>query len=431
MKLRHNNPQQGRHDGMLIKTVLNKIEKHKGFIYGRITLEEGARARLIIEVRPDQRCNAVCSVCEEPCPCYDKMPNTRYFQFPPLWGLLVFFAYVMRRVDCPRCGVKVEKVPWADGKSPTTKSYAWFLAHWAKVLNWKQVATSFRTTWDTVYRSVQLAVEWGLEHRELKGIRSLGVDEVAWHRGHDYLTVVYQIDEHCKRLLWVGEDRTKATLNAFFDMFGLRARWLQYVASDMWKPYITVLAKRAKHAVHVLDRYHIVAKMNKAIDEVRAGEVKQLKADGYDPILKKGRWCLLKRPENLTPKQVIKLADILRYNLRSVRAYLLKEELTKLWEQKTPDDAETFLKDWTFQAMRSRIEPVKKVARMLRRHQPLILNWFRARGTISSGSVEGLNNKLKVITRSSYGFRTFKAARTALYHRLGKLPEPEHAHTFF
>jgi len=431
MKLRHNNPQQGQHDGMLIKTVLNKIEKHKGFIYGRITLEEGARARLIIEVRPDQRCKALCSSCEQPCPCYDKMPNTRYFQFPPLWGLLVFFAYVMRRVDCPRCGVKVEKVPWADGKSPTTKSYAWFLARWAKVLNWKQVATSFRTTWDTVYRSVQLAVDWGLEHRDLKGIRSLGVDEVAWHRGHDYLTVVYQIDEHRKRLLWVGEDRTKATLNAFFDMFGLRARWLQYVASDMWRPYITVLAERAKHAVHVLDRYHIVAKMNKAIDEVRAGEVKQLKADGYDPILKKSRWCLLKRPENLNPKQVIKLADILRYNLRSVRAYLLKEELTKLWEQRTPDDAETFLKDWTFQAMRSRIEPVKKVARMLRRHQPLILNWFRARGSISSGSVEGLNNKLKVITRSSYGFRTFKAAQMALYHRLGKLPEPEHAHTFF
>jgi len=105
--------------------------------------------------------------------------------------------------------------------------------------------------------------------------------------------------------------------------------------------------------------------------------------------------------------------------------------MTKLWEQTSPEDAETFIKDWTFQVMRSRLEPVKKIARMLRRHQPLILNWFRARGTISSGSVEGLNNKLKVITRSSYGFRTFKAAQTALYHRLGKLPEPEHAHTFF
>ena len=87
--------------------------------------------------------------------------------------------------------------------------------------------------------------------------------------------------------------------------------------------------------------------------------------------------------------------------------------------------------DWTFKAMRSRLEPVKKIARMLRRHQPLILNWFRADGKISAGAVEGMNNKLKVITRSSYGFRTFKATETALYHKLGRLPEPEVAHTFF
>lgn len=416
---------------MQIKTLLNRLEKYKGFVYGRITLEEGARARLLIEVRADKRCKAVCSGCEEPCPCYDKMPETRYFEFPPLWGLLVFFAYVMRRVNCPRCGVKVEKVPWAHGKSPTTTTYAWFLARWAKLLSWKQVAVSFRTTWDTVYRSVQLAVEWGLEHRDLTGIRSLGVDEVAWHRGHDYLTVVYQIDEHCKRLLWVGEDRTKETLDAFFDMFGLRARWLQYVASDMWKAYLEVLARRAKRAVHVLDRYHIVAKMNKAIDEVRADEAKQLKADGFEQILKHSRWCLLKRPENLTDPQKVKLADVLRYNLRSVRAYLLKEELNLLWEQQTAEAAAVFLQDWTFKAMRSQLEPVKKIARMLRRHQPLILNWFVARGAISSGTVEGLNNKLKVITRSSYGFRTFNAAKTALYHKLGRLPEPQGTHTFF
>lgn len=416
---------------MLIKTLLNQIEKHKGFVYDRVTFEEGGRPRLIVHIRPDKRCAAICSGCDEPRAGYDKISGTRYFDFVPVWGILVLFAYVMRRVDCPRCGVKVEKVPWADGKSPTTKTYAWFLARWAKLLSWKQVAGAFNTTWDTVYRSVRLAVEWGLEHRDLTGIRSLGVDEVAWRRGHTYFTVVYQIDEHCKRLLWVGKDRTKETLDAFFDMFGLRARWLQYVASDMWKAYLDVLARRAKRAVHVLDRYHIVAKMNKAIDEVRAAEVKQLEADGYEPILKHGRWCLLKRPENLTPRQVIKLSTILRYNLRSVRAYLLKEELTKLWEQKTAEDAETFLKNWTFQAMRSQLEPVKKVARMLRRHQPLILNWFRARGAISSGAVEGLNNKLKVITRSSYGFRTFKAAETALYHRLGRLPEPECTHTFF
>jgi transposase len=416
---------------MLIKTLLNKVEKHKGFVYADVRLVEGGKDRLIVDVRPHKRSKPMCSGCDRRGPCYDTLKRIRYFQFIPLWGILVMFAYRMRRVNCRHCGIKVEKVPWADGKSPVTTSYAWFLSQWAKLMNWKQVASAFGTTWDTVYRAVGLAVAWGLEHRDLKGIRSIGVDEVHWHRGQKFLTIVYQIDEHCKRLLWIGKERTTETLNAFFGEFGLRARWLEYVCSDMWKPYLQVLAKRAKRATHVLDRYHIVAKMNKAIDEVRADEAKRMKADGFDPLLKHSRWCLLKRPENLTDKQNNKLADLLRYNLSTVRAYLLKEELTLLWEQPTPEAAETFLNDWTFRAMRSRLEPVKKIARMLRRHQPLILNWFRAQGMLSSGAVEGMNNKLKVITRSSYGFRTFKATQIALYHKLGKLPEPELAHKFF
>lgn len=416
---------------MQLKTLLNKLEKHKGYVYGRITFEEGGRPSLLVEIRPRKGSKPVCSGCNKPGPGYDTPLRVRYFQFVPLWGVLVFFAYAMRRVDCPRCGVKVEKVPWAEGKSPTTTTYAWFLARWAKLMSWKQVATTFRTTWDTVHRAVRLAVEWGLEHRDLTGIRSLGVDEVAWQRGPKYLTVVYQIDEHCRRLLWVGKERTTKTLDAFFNEFGPRARWVNFVCSDMWRPYIDVLARRAKSALHVLDRYHIAAKMNKAIDEVRAEEARRLKADGFEQILKHSRWCLLKRPENLTDKQKVKLADVLRYNLRSVRAYLLKEELNYLWEQPTAKAAEAFLADWTFKAMRSQLEPVKKIARMLRRHQPLILNWFHARGTISAGAVEGQNNKLKVATRTSYGFRTFSVARTALYHKLGRLPEPKVAHTFF
>jgi transposase len=214
---------------------------------------------------------------------------------------------------------------------------------------------------------------WGLKHRDLTGIRAIGVDEVLWHRGHKYLTVVYQIDEHCRRLLWVGLDRTTKTHDDFF-MLGLRARWLRWVCSDMWQPYLDVLARRAKRAVHVLDRFHIVANVNKAIDKVRAGEARRMKQEGHEPVLKHSRWCLLKRPKNLTDKQSIKLAELLRYKLRTIRAYLLKEDLQFLWEEDSPEDAGTFIKDWTFKAMRSQIEPIKKTARSLRRHKELILN---------------------------------------------------------
>lgn len=415
---------------MQLKTLLNHVQKHKGFVYDRVQLVGTHAPRLVAHIRPRARSKPTCSGCGRRGPQYDKQP-VRYFHFVPLWGIRFMFAYAMRRVNCPRCGVKVEVVPWAAGKSPITTAFAWFLAHWAKKMSWKEVAHSFKTSWDTVFTAVAFAVGWGLEHRDLKGIRAIGVDEVLWHRGHKYLTVVYQIDEHCRRLLWVGLDRTTDTLEDFFKEFGLRARWLRWVCSDMWKPYLDVLARRAKQAVHVLDRFHIVANMNKAIDQVRAGEARRMKQDGFNPILKHSRWCLLKRPENLTDKQRVKLADVLRYNLRTVRAYLLKEDLQQLWDETTVDGADTFIKDWTFQAMRSRIEPMKKIARSLRRHKQLILNWFRASGRISAGSVEGLNNKLKVITRRAFGLRTFKATKIALFHTLGALPEPRHAHRFF
>jgi len=181
---------------------------------------------------------------------------------------------------------------------------------------------------------------------------------------------------------------------------------------------------------HVLDRFHIVAHLSKAIDQVRAEEAKDLKAKGYEPVLTKTRWLLLKRPENLTANQETRLADLLRYNLRSVRAYLLKEELQLFWEYVSPTWAGRFLDGWCKKVMRSRLDPMKKVARMLRSHRELLLNWFRAKREISSGVVEGFNNKAKLTTRRAYGFRTFRAAEVALYHALGNLPQPETTHRF-
>ena len=303
---------------------------------------------------------------------------------------------------------------------------------WAKRLSWKGVADVFGTTWQNVFRSVTHAVSWGLAHRDLKGIASIGVDEVQWQRGHKYLTLVYQIDEGAKRLLWIGKDRTAKTLLRFFRMLGKeRSGKLKFVCSDMWRAYLKVIAKKAAGAVHVLDRFHIMQKMNKAIDEVRAAEAKRLKADGYEPVLKHSRWCLLKRRENLTEKQAVKLSELLKYNLQSVRSHLLREDFQRFWEYVSPGWAARFLDQWCIRTMRSKIEPMKKVAQTLRNHRELILNWFRAKGAISAGTVEGLNNKVKLTTRKSYGFRTYEAIEISLYHNLGRLPEPEFTHRFW
>jgi len=274
-------------------------------------------------------------------------------------------------------------------------------------------------------------VAWGLANRKLTGVTAIGVDEILWQRGHQYLTLVYQIDHHAKRLLWVGRDRTVQTLQRFFHEFGKEwSEQLACICSDMWKPYLQVIAQQAAQAIHVLDRFHIAMHMNKAIDEVRAEEARDLKTKGLNPILKHSRWCLLKRPENLTEKQDIKLADLVRHNLKAVRSYLLKEDFQFFWEYKSPHWAGQFMDEWCQRTMRSRIEPMKKVARMLRSHRDLLLNWFRAKKQISGGIVEGFNNKAKLTTRKAYGFRTFKAAEIALYHTLAALPEPEATHRF-
>jgi transposase len=415
-----------------VKTILNHVQKFKSFVYGRVKWkEEGdGKKSLSVEVYARQNSHPICSGCGKPGPGYDKL-EVRSFEFVPLWGMAVFFLYARRRVDCNGCGVTVEAVPWAEGKQTLTRAYMQFLGGWAKRLSWKEVAEAFQTSWEKVFRSVEWIVDWGLEHRDLSGVTAIGIDEILWQRGYKFLTVVYQIDRHCKRLLWIGQDRSIPIVQGFFDRFGEPfAAGLKFIASDMWNTYLQVIAQKASGAIHVLDRFHIARHMNKAIDQVRAQEARRLKAKGKEPILKNSRWCLLKRPENLTQQQDIKLAELVRHNLQAVRSYLLKEDFQFFWAYRSSYWAGQFLDGWCRRTMRSQIEPMKKVARMLRSHRELMLNWFRAKGQISSGIVEGFNNKAKLTTRKAYGFRTFKAAEAALYHTLGALPEPETTHRF-
>ncbi len=416
---------------MRIQTILNRVEKFKSFVYGEANLEEQDDGpALVVTMHSRKNSRPFCSGCGRRGRTYDSLEERR-FEFVPLWGIVVFLAYRMRRVNCKRCGVTVEMVPWCDGKNQLTTTYRWYLATWAKRLSWSATASIFRTSWDSVCRAVEHAVDWGLAHRDLSKVMSLGVDEIAWSRGHRYLTLVYDIGGEARRLLAVAEERTEASLRSCLEGLGeTTCKQVCFVCSDMWKPYLNVIAEKLGQAVHVLDRFHVMQQFGKALDEIRAGEAKRLERDGYEPVLKRSRWCFLKRPANLTDKQTVKLSELLKYNLRTVRAYLLREEFQRLWEYKIAWWAGKFLDEWRGRVMRSRLEPMKKVARTIRAHQPLILNWFRARGEVSAGAVEGLNNKVKLVTRKSYGFRTPQVAKLALLHNLGDLPQPNRTHRF-
>src|SRR5665811_1081775 len=161
-----------------------------------------------------------CSTCQQPCPGYDQLEERRWL-FVPLWGVVTHYFYTPRRVECPEHGVGVEHIPWSQGKRPVTTAMMGFLARWARRMSWRETARTFQTSWEAVYHSVEWFVGWGLAHRQLEAVHSIGIEEIHWGQGKRadrFLTVIYQIDQHCRRLLWVGRRRTQTTL-----LLGLKA----------------------------------------------------------------------------------------------------------------------------------------------------------------------------------------------------------------
>ena len=415
---------------MLLKTLLNKIEKYSSFVYKKVRFDViNTQESLIIEIESRMGSRGRCPECRRLCPTYDTARSARLFSYVPIWGFPAYFSYKPRRISCARHDILTEYLPWVNGKEQMTNSYKIFLGCWAKRLSWAEVAQVFHTSWDTVFKSVKWLVNQGLINRSLEKIESLGIDELQVFHGHNYMTLVYQIDRHCKRLLWCGKDRTSKTLLRFFRFLGKeRTKLIRYICTDMWKPYLKVIKKKAPCALNILDRFHIMKKLNEAVDTIRREESR---LDYHsERHLKHSRWVFLKREENLSEKQFLKLKDLLKRELKSVKAYLLKKDFLRFWEYKYKKSAKKFLKKWCTRTNRTKLQPMKKVSKMLMNKSDLIMNWFDTDPRLSSGIVEGFNNKAKLTIKKAYGFKNEEYLQYALYHTLGRLPLPDFTHRF-
>jgi len=413
-----------------LKSILNDVQPIKGFVYESVRYSGAISDAIEVAVVPREGSRARCSGCGRACPAYDHAERPRVWIMPPLFKFALALIYTMRRVDCPICGVVVEKVPWATGKHGLCDGFRLFLAHWARKLSWQETALSFKVSWADVYASVQWVVDYGLKHRVLENIQAIGVDEICVRVGRVFWTLIYQIDDHLTRLLWVGHDRTEQTLLEGLDSLGEAVcAGIRYVCSDMWAPYLAAVKVRLA-ALHVLDRFHIRQQLNKAVDEVRRDEARALAQAGLMPRLKKLRWALLKNRKNWTTSERRRMGELEHSGLASIRAYWLVSAFEHFWGYLSPTWAGKFLDGWCQRVRRSRLKPLKTVAASLTKHREILLNYFRAKKAISGGVIEGLNNKVKVTFRKSYGFRTDKAREIALFHVLGKLPEPELTHGF-
>lgn len=388
------------------------------------SVEESSEGLIVRLVRKRNR-KLPCSICNARCWTHSRL-HERVWRHVPLWGIQVRLCYTPHRVRCKNCGVKVERIPWGPSKSPISLPLIILLATWAKLLAVDVAARLFGVCWATVGSAVKQAVAYGLENRDMKSVRILGIDEISRKKGHVYHTQVYDLET--KRLLWSQEGRSVETLKAFFEKLGPeRTEKIEGVCCDMWAPYVETIKEMCPQAVLVFDEFHIVRHLLKAVDQVRKDEVRQWKKK-YPTLLAKTKYIWLKNPWNLTPKQKRTLGFYSRLNLRIHKAYLLKEMFRDLWSYQSKGWAKKYLKKWFWWATHSRIKPLRDFAWMLRRHEEGILNYFKLR--IDNGAVEAMNNVAKSISHRAHGFRSEDWFSTILLHCMGDMPMPVFSHRF-
>ena len=403
---------------MLIETFLRKQLKLKAHT---VTKVEETERYMIVHINRLGRRLLRCGVCRQRCRKVHSLRKAREWRDLSMRKLPLKLRYRPRRVECPRCGLRVEDFPWTEPWARVTTALSNAVARLARELSWQGTARQYGLNWKSVAAIVKRAVQYGLRHRKRPPVRVIGIDEVSRRKGQVYLTVVYDLERRV--LLWVGDERTEEAVRPFFtkEMGLRRCRTLQIVCMDMWAAYANLVREHAPKAQILFDRFHIVKHLNEAVDAVRRDLWRRLTAKERTTF-KGTRWLLLKNPWNLTGNQKERLSTLVQWNTPLVRAWYLKEAFQLFWDYKQPWRAKQHLTNWIHSAMRSKLEPFKKFAQMLRSHLDGILAWTKAR--VSNGAVEGMNNKIKSISHRSFGFRTAENFIAAIYHCCAQLPLP-------
>jgi len=357
---------------------------------------------LVVGVKPSWR-RPRCSRCGRPGRGYDRQHGRRWRHLD-LAGMQLVLHYDTRRVDCRRCAaVVVEQVPWAETSSWFTRPFENHVGYLAQRCDQTTVGKLMRVAWETVGGIVQRVVARRQDGDLLDGLTLIGVDELSYRRHHQYVTVV--VDHVAGRVVWAHPGKNAETLKAFFDELGAeRCAKLEAVTIDMSAAYIKAVTEASPQAQIIFDRFHVQRLAHDALDEVRRAEVNQAATEAEQHGLKHTRWALQKNPWNLSGVERDRLSALPKVNRRLFRAYLLKEALAAVLDHKQVHVAGRKLNEWISWALRSRLEPFRRVARTLRAHAGGILAYVRS--GLSNGRTEGLNGKARTITRRAYGFHS-------------------------
>ena len=327
-------------------------------------------------------------------------------------GMKMSIWYDLRRVNCRRCGVLSEMVPWADPGARFTHDFEEHIAYLAQRTDQSTVARTMRVAWRTVGAIVERVVRRHRDGSHLDDLEHIGIDELSYRKHHEYVTTV--VDHVAERVVWAAEGKSAATVGQFFDELGsARTARLQTVTLDMSAAYVQAVQSRAPHVQLVFDRFHVVRLAQDALDELRRAEVRSLEEAGDRRTLKHTRWALLKNPWNLTTVESERLAFLQKTNRRLYRGYLLKTVLADILGRRQPGVARQKLKEWISWATRSRLEPFKRVAATIRKYLEGIVAIVSV--GLSNGRTEGLNGKIRTITRRAYGFHSATALISLIF----------------
>lgn len=380
----------------LERTVIEAVE----------VVEDDTGEYLLVSVRPRKGAARRCGRCRARGPWYDRGGGRRFWRALDLGVLRVWLCADAARVNCAVHGPTVVAVPWARHDSRFTTGFedtaAWLAAHAPA----STVAELMRTTWRAVSGIIgRVVAERAGGVDRLAGLRRIGIDEVAYRKGHRYLVVV--VDHDTGRIVWSGEGRSKDTVARFFAALGAdRARLLTHVSADGAGWIADVVAEHAPQASRCLDAFHAVGWITDALDEVRRDVWNQLRggkggSTEASAAIKGARWALWKNPARLTDAQQATLASIQATNRPLYRAYLLKEQFREIFAVKGAN-GRLLLKAWLRWASRSKIDAFVKAARKIRRHLPEIHNTLDS--GLSNARIEATNTHLRVLTRRAYGY---------------------------
>jgi len=358
----------------------------------------------------------VCPVCRKACPGYDT--KERRWRHLDTMQMTTTIVAAVPRVECPKHGVKQVRVPWAEERSRFTALFESLAIDWLKVAPISAVAARLRLTWDEVDGIMQRAVQRGLARKERRLPTALGVDETSYQKRHEYVTIVNDLGGGVE---YVADGRGEEALATYYAQFDQEERAaVKVVAMDMHAPYISATKQYVPGAARKIafDKFHVAKHLGDAIDRVRREEHAQLQQVGNNS-LKGTRYLWLRNPTEMTEATWQSLEELRPSVLRTGRAWTLKEAAMELWSIRTPTAARQALLGWYDWAIRSRLEPMKRVARMIKTHLEGIVVAMVQR--VTNAKAEGTNAVVQWIKYTARGFRNRERFRNAIYFHCGNL----------